>query len=107
MGQSVWQPLRGRKGMVLLRATLALPIALVVAAVASSAEPIRGESYVERNLIFDDEVQDLEPIEEQEQEDEDAMISNRAKRSPVFPTFDVVEAKIFKKSFKGSKKKFK
>ena len=53
-----------------MRVTLALPIALVVAAVAASAEPIREDSYVERNLIFDDEVQDLEPIEEQEQEGE-------------------------------------
>ena len=52
-----------------LRVTLALSIALVVAA-AASAEPIREDSYVEKNLISDDEVQDLEPIAIAEQEGE-------------------------------------
>ena len=47
--------------------TLALSIALVVAAI-TSAEPIREDSYVEKNLISDDEVQDLEPIVEPGQE---------------------------------------
>ena len=46
-----------------LRSTLALSIALVLAAVAS-AEPIREDSYVEKNLIYDGEAQDLEPISE-------------------------------------------
>ena len=50
-----------------LRVTLALSIALVVAA-AASAEPIREDSYVEKNLISDNEVQDLELIVEPEQE---------------------------------------
>ena len=50
-----------------LRVTLALSIALVLAA-AASAEPIREDRYVEKNLISDNEVQDLELIVEPEQE---------------------------------------
>ena len=50
-----------------LRVTLALSIALVLAA-AASAEPIREDRYVEKNLISDNEVQDMELIVEPEQE---------------------------------------
>ena len=58
-----------------MRVTLALSITLVVAAVAS-AEPIREDRYFEKNLISDDEVQDLEPIAIAEQEGElEALIS--------------------------------
>jgi len=104
--------LRGRKeGRIgMLRATLALfCVALVVAAVApSSAEPIREGSYAaRRNLILDRQGrQDLELLIEEPEQDAD-IIGSRAKRSPVFPGYDVFQLKAFKAAKKLKKKKVK
>jgi len=98
----------GRIGM--LRATLALfCVALVVAAAVSSAEPIREGSYAaRRNQIFDGEGgQDLEVLIEEPEQDADIMAGNRAKRSPVFPGYDVFQLKAFKAAKKLKKKKLK
>jgi len=91
----------------MLRVPLALSLALLVAAVIASAEPIREEeedNYVGKNSVTQKNEDDYLWIVEPEQEE---AISNRVKRSPVVPSFDVVQKTLFKKAKKKTKKLIK
>jgi len=91
----------------MLRVPLALSLALLVAAVIVSAEPIREEqedSYVRKNSVTQKDEEDYLWFVEPEQEE---AISNRVKRSPVVPSFDVVQKALLKKAKKKTKKLIK